>query len=292
MVQTPKTGTIPTTLARLSTAFVLSVVMLIAQEPAETPTSTPTEITERDQNGSSHQSNATNDENQPTTPERSTQENSESEPINQSSALPWWLTALGTLLVPVLTCLLVVVAVLQFRLAKVIYYATHRPRLRVRNVVVPSFEKLNEETPMSEVEKAFQQGLAGSYFDVANIGSTQGTLVYCDVKIHFAENLRMARPHGDGSGIQIMEKIKIAGGESRRLKIPNPGPLDPEQIARFTVRNIPPPLKDNSINAYLIGVMKYRDGNDVVRETAICRKFNNSTVRFEPVDDPDYSYED
>ncbi len=289
MVQTPKTAMISATLARLSAAVVLSVVVLAAQEPAETPTSTPTEISERDQDDSSNQSNAPNDEDQPTTLERTTQENSEPEPINQSLDLPWWIGVLGpalTFLLVVVTFLLVVTARRQYKLDEVIYYAMHRPRLRVRNVVVPSFEKLNRETPMLEVEEAFQRGLAGSYFHVANLGNTPGTLILCDVRIHFAENLRMERPHGDGTGKQIMEEIEIAGGESRRIEIPNPGPLDPEQIVRFIG------LDDNSTNAYLIGVMKYRDGNDVVRETAICRKFNKSTGRFEPVDDSDYSYED
>ena len=46
------------------------------------------------------------------------------------------------------------------------------------------------------------------------------------------------------------------------------------------------------LDAYVVGVLKYKDRNGLVRKTSICRKFDRKKLRFLTVSDPDYEYTD
>ena len=91
---------------------------------------------------------------------------------------------------------------------------------------------------------------------------------------------------------QIKEKIEIAGGESRRMSIPCKVFTD-QDWARITSHGKDYGLSDaTDLDAYVVGVLKYKDRVGLERQTSICRKFDREELRFLPGSDPDYEYED
>ena len=162
----------------------------------------------------------------------------------------------------VFTMALAVVAVLQLILNKRIFYATHRPRLLVRNIVVPQL--------------AYQQGFDVT-FDVVNAGSTVGKLVSGSAHISITSALGMKHPDENPFIFGQLE-----GGESRSETV-RIDTLAPDLICR---------LIDGNALFYVIGVLRYEDSRGVKRKTGFCRKFNPDTARFEAEKDPDYEYAD
>ena len=195
-----------------------------------------------------------------------------------------WLSLLLSFVIVCFTGVLACVAWKQFRIAREAHCVMHRPKLRVRNVFVPDLDALIGDGPKSAMP---------SEYDVVNVGRTKANLTACDSRIIITNNLGLHHLRLDILEKQVEKKIGIAGGETCRMKIPDPKPLNKEVLARFTVPTGPDfPYPGNNLDAYVIGFLKYRDAIGLVRQTAFCRKFNRATERFDPVDDPDYEYED
>ena len=176
----------------------------------------------------------------------------------------------------VFTGVLAVVAGLQLRLNRRIFYATSRPRLRVRNIVVPQLDKLNRRTSMNEVDQAFQEGLNVT-FDVVNVGSTVGKSISGSAHVSITRALRMKHPDEKPFIFGQLE-----GGESR-IETTRIERLDPNLIIK---------LINGDVSFYVIGVLRYEDSFGVKRKTGYCQKFNPDTGRFEPEKDPNYEYTD
>lgn len=260
----------PTT--RVVAAAVLSLVVLAAQVPSDPPTPTPSEVNGEKQSSSGNQSTNTN--------EVEPLEGIETGPVSTNA----WLSLSLSFLIVLFTGVLAYVAWKQCRIAREAHYVMHRPKLRVRNVFVPDLDALIGDGPKSDIP---------SEYDVVNVGGTKANLTACDSRIIITNNLGLHRLRFDILEKQVEKKIGIAGGETCRMKIPDPEPLNEEVLARFTVPTGPDfPYSSNNLDAYVIGFLKYRDAIGLVRQTAFCRKFNRATERFDPADDPDYEYED
>ena len=208
-----------------------------------------------------------------TTPVQNDETDDGNEPGQGDNGQIEWFTNVALVVV---TMALAVVAVLQLILNRRIFYATHRPRLLVRNIVVPQLDKLNRNTPMNEMEEAYQQGFDVT-FDVVNAGSTVGKSVSGSAHISITSALRMKHPDEKPFIFGQLE-----GGESRSETV-RIDTLAPDLICR---------LIDGDVLCYVIGVLRYEDSGGVKRKTGFCRKFNPDTARFEAEKNPDYEYTD
>ena len=162
------------------------------------------------------------------------------------------------------------------------YYAANSPKLRIENITFPQLGKFNRETPLNEMEEAYQQGFVGCYFDLVNIGISQARLITGYAQLCITEKLGMQNSLGDGMRFQIKE-TRLAPSESRMIKVPDIEQRDPHLMCRFI---------DGEITAYLIGDLKYTNRIRVLRRFRFCHKFNHAMQRFEPAKEPDYEQED
>ena len=170
-----------------------------------------------------------------------------------------------------------------FRLERRMHNTTHRPELKVRNIVIPEL-----------VERIKQNSSSGKSweFEVFNAGGTAAKLVTARSRLFdffTREGLPMQRPIIDKREDQAGQGITIASGESRRIKIPVRD-IDNDTISRIRDRT-PPNMTNTDKDAYVLGFLRYRDSDGLERETRFCRKLDIEKLRFYPVDDPDYEYE-
>lgn len=155
---------------------------------------------------------------------------------------------------------------------------THRPKLVVRNVVIPSLEVLNRLTSMRDIFDAMDLGRLEGYFQLANVGNTEATIERVRDRILIGLRLPMERQYVDNP----TSGLRLAAGES--------------QSVRFTPLVIPyatqVALMNEVTEVYVMGLITYTDGLGIRRETAFCRKLDRELRRLVPVVDQDYEYSD
>lgn len=281
--------------SRFLVTAILSLVVSAAQVPSEQTDPSPSEATGDQQSSPSDQSTNTDGldslEEVETGPEPAT-----SEQVTQPQAPPGYKPpedanqrsasygSISTWMVTVFTAALTIVAILQFLLSRQVFHSTHRPKLRVRNVVIP-------DLPESFGKGALSNQSAWTC-DVVNTGGTPATLTFFNIHLvamHHPskeENI-YSRPQN-----QIEEKIEIAGGESRTMIIPYTAFTDRDWACIITHGKDHGLSDATDLDAYVVGVLKYKDRNGLERQTSICRKFDRKELRFLPGSDPDYEYED
>lgn len=183
---------------------------------------------------------------------------------------------ISTVLIAVATGVLAFFTWLQYELNKRAFYATNRPRLRVRRTVV-----LKVSPGPNILLHYLQTGFSVQY-SVTNIGGTKAAIVQKSIGLHIVDDI------GVGN-LEPQWKNDLLG----ETEVPVGDPL--VGISPKTLR-----LKDYEFRgvvqgrlfAYIIGGIRYKDGNGVPYETAFCRRFNPDTNRFERVENSDYEYED
>lgn len=275
-----------TLVTRLHVAAILSSVILAAQVPSEPTTPAPRVVSEETADGEPTEDvrtvGAVPEDDESTTQSQAGAGNQQSSPANQQ------LTPKGGVsagLVTVFTGLLAIVAILQVCLAKRMFYSTHRPKLRVRNVVIPELvNRFGEDSHSSE------QGMWAC--DVVNVGGTPATITFCNVHLTAMNRALIEKPLYSTTENQVEEKIEIAGGEAHRMIIPYTVFTD-QDWASIRIHGKDRGLSDaTDLYAYVVGVLKYKDKIGLERRTAICRKFDRKSLRFIVEPDPDYEYED
>ena len=111
---------------------------------------------------------------------------------------------------------LLIVAIFQYKLNRRVFYSTHRPRLRIRNVIVEELDRIyNGKMSLSEIDELprYHRG----YFKVANIGNTEATMIGHFMIFLMTNNLPMNIPvHWDTDS-----DSKLASGEFRYFHLPN-----------------------------------------------------------------------
>ena len=119
-------------------------------------------------------------------------------------------------------------------------------------------------------------------YSVTNIGGTKATITQESIGLHVVEDI------GVGN-IEPQWKNDLWGGTEVPVGEPFVGAsLKTLKLKDYEFKG----LKQGILFAYIIGGVRYKDGNGVPYETAFCRKFNRRTGRFEKVADRDYEYED
>jgi hypothetical protein len=152
---------------------------------------------------------------------------------------------------------------------------THRPKVVVRNIVIPELTKLNRRTPMNE----FTQKLTG-YYTVANTGGIAATINHVIEGTWCEKGLPMERPDRKQPGRKV--NIALAPGESKEVDFLSITLSERDATALI--------FGDSS--AYFLVRIRYADEKGFVRETSACRKFDPDAMSFTRVDNPDYEYAD
>ena len=154
------------------------------------------------------------------------------------------------------------------RLARDEFNATHRPRIRVRRVIL-------ENDPITHDDRV-------SYM-IANVGESPAHITGGMVNITY--RFRTLGP----PNLQRIEGVNIAQetlrpGEQHIYSI-----IKEDVMAEFQFER-PSPYEVHSSILYCYGFIRYTDDLGALRETSFCRLFERD--RFVGINNPDYEYED
>jgi hypothetical protein len=164
------------------------------------------------------------------------------------------------------------------------FLATHRPRLRVRHVTIPTPDYLGDPTLFFVHGAPISGGLV-----VVNVGGTKAKIIESRYRIYFTK--------GELPAIALEEEFR------KNLLMPGQilevGESCGTPINDTIVMEPPPPGVDAELRAfardgwklYVMGQIRYQDEGGADRFMGFCRE-RQSSGRFRAVDDPDYEYED
>lgn len=149
------------------------------------------------------------------------------------------------------------------------FLASHRPKIIVRNIFF--------STSVTE-----GQSPKKNHFYIANVGDSVANVVWAGIWVFHSVNIKfdelpMERPYESKDG-NISIVAKLHPGEGLRLPI---GDADLSlNIVDGMFADIP----------YVMGWVAYLDDRGINRRTYFCRRWNEATGRYRPIDDPDYEY--
>jgi hypothetical protein len=157
------------------------------------------------------------------------------------------------------------------------YLQTHRPKLRVRNIVIKG--------------SLFVMGFpVRGQFYIDNVGGTNATVEesHCEILWNVA-GLPMERPYeGQGFGHEV--KNFISKGTVIKGSVGTTAQFDTSPAPYPTIE---PPGITKQNRAFFMGWIDYRDDTGLLRRTAFCREFQqrNGSARFYRTNDKDYDFE-
>jgi hypothetical protein len=166
------------------------------------------------------------------------------------------------------------------------FIASHRPQIRVRNIVVnPPRLADGRILPLFSTGHA----ISGQLF-VVNVGGSRADILdgHCTVFWTQQGQLPMRRPYeGRDDNLNIASRTLLSGQSTF-------GPFRsdnvlPAEVFRIAGNEI------GSWNLYVMGWIRYMDRNNDERRTSFCsefRRIGGSEGRFYKVDDPDYEREE
>ncbi|HEY2346581.1 MAG TPA: hypothetical protein VGH80_12000 [Xanthomonadaceae bacterium] len=155
----------------------------------------------------------------------------------------------------------------------------HRPKLRVRNIIVnePSFPK--------------GRRIAGRFI-VSNVGGARAHIEACRCDVLWGlRGLPMESPFAGRVENSMQSKPTIAAGAYEEGQFCSDNNYDGNGQAKPHEAD---PRTDWPWGVYVLGWIDYIDDLAIRRRTVFCRQLENhgGIFRFHPVDDPDYEYED
>jgi hypothetical protein len=170
-------------------------------------------------------------------------------------------------------------AALQAKTAERSFFAAHRPRLVVRRIVC-------FESPAS--------GISVKY-SVHNIGDSIGTILSVSERIWLPQAMDNlpATPH---YGAVSFREVRLESGSSETFEYRAPPDLQGEldfrlgfgrRVGKGIGAQTPIPS-----SILFLGYIDYIDHASAKRQTAFLRTFNFETERFDPINHPEYEYQD
>lgn len=174
----------------------------------------------------------------------------------------------------------------QHAIGRLQFLVTHRPRLRVRHVLI--------------VDPGEHIGLNGLFFDhgkeikgglvVVNVGGSKATIVKSDYRIYFSKT---GLPVGIAPYEKSAHALLIVGqylqvGESCATPILDTIIMEPPSPGIDAELRV---FERDGWKIYVMGQIQYQDEGGADRFMGFCRE-RGSDGRFCSVDDPDYEYED
>jgi hypothetical protein len=153
---------------------------------------------------------------------------------------------------------------------------TQRPKLIVRNIVIPELERMKPDTPNELLDYL----LRGRFY-VANVGGIMAEIREVHSQLYIVDNaaLPMECPYESVAG-SAMKNTWISPGTAL--------PILMDQIT-LTVSDFAK-IVHRLTSVYIMGFVLYSDDLGNVRQTAFCRRFNHESRRFSKVKDPDYEH--
>ncbi len=163
----------------------------------------------------------------------------------------------------------------QINLSRDEFISTHRPRLKIKRVFLSETHAI---MPGQELDGTIE---------IVNIGGTNATIVGSKYRIYIGKFDYTIVPHYVPPNSLPGGKVEIARGV--RLSFELIDRVDNDAAEMGTM--IRPHSGPGGWHVYIIGEIRYADGNGRVRYLGFCRELG-SDGRFRPVDDPEYEYED
>jgi hypothetical protein len=158
--------------------------------------------------------------------------------------------------------------------------AIHRPKVRIRNVVVHPAQAFFQ----ARFARFAANELVHGQLYMANVGGTPAHIkeTLCEV-FWINAPLPMERPYEGRDGITFND-VTIVAGSSYPLPFASDKLLSPDAFQGITT--------DGSWRIYVMGWVEYEDDRKIRRRTAFCREYDRSRHRFFPVQDADYEHEE
>ncbi|HEY2069648.1 MAG TPA: hypothetical protein VGG48_08865 [Rhizomicrobium sp.] len=182
------------------------------------------------------------------------------------------LTALATIAVAAFTLTLYFATSMQGRLAQASidlgraeFIASHRPRLKVRSVHL-----------------GYATNATGSpiKFTIINTGDSDALVVVSRIcSIFMSDALRLLPPPYENRG-DIGERT-IEPGRFWDVQVPGVAVDYPSENVR-----------KHGMELHLLGHIIYKDNRGRYFSTGFCRRWHVDSMRFQPIDDPEYEYEE
>lgn len=173
----------------------------------------------------------------------------------------------------------------QKEIARHDYLYTHRPRIRIRNVVVHP-----EQNPPLAL---FAPGhLVSGQFYISNIGSSDAVITAIGAWVEVlhkgrperVSSLPTERPY-EGKNPDTVN-VRLEAGGSYPISFQSENVL-PDGV--YLLSHLPP---DDWWKIYVMGFIEYSDGLKTPRRTAFCRVWSPISGRFSAVQDTDYEHEE
>jgi hypothetical protein len=176
----------------------------------------------------------------------------------------------------------------QHALGGLQFLATHRPKLRIRHVILDE----SAGDVLGFIPWDHGDEIKGSLI-VVNAGGTKATIIESRYRIFFTQT---GLPAGEAPYDTTFNELLIVGqeldvGESNAIplsdKIEMWGIMAPTEDGTRTLRR----FEQENWSVYVMGQIRYRDEGGVERFMGFCRK-RMRNGRYRPVKSPDYEYED
>lgn len=177
------------------------------------------------------------------------------------------------------------------QMASAEYVASHRPKLRIRNIVVDPPKSEN-----GQIWPLLHPGhlVCGQLF-IANVGGNRADILDGHCLVFWNKGGLPMRPPYEGGGDNLRAlRRTLLSGESTPVAFQSNQPMDGggPTIGRDVI---------GGTNLYVMGWVTYADKNNDVRQTCFCREFRlidkdkrmlGADGRFLPVDNLDYEHEE
>jgi hypothetical protein len=167
------------------------------------------------------------------------------------------------------------------------FHASHRPRMRVRNINVSSVGTVESWMYNRRLARAYAGDAFSGQFFIANVGEGDGRIrEACIMFIANKSTLPMRRPYEGDDGNLFGSKAWMRSGESNPMPFTETGIFAnkaPGDVVDFDLM----PL-------FALGWIEYEDRSGSVRRTAFCRRYDPTLGRFDHFAEagPDYEHED
>jgi len=185
-----------------------------------------------------------------------------------------------TVLLLIFTGGLWVTSIWQWNIANKTLALQFRPKLIVRNFEIP----LRLEGGNAKYYFIRNELVSGQFY-VANIGDGPATITESLCIVYWQKGLvlPMRRPYeGNDGNNPVAGKIEPGGRLTAVFQSEELLPISQIEIGMMGYPYSP------SWRVYIMGWIEYSDDLGIGRRTAFCRRFDPTTNRFMPVDDPDY----
>ena len=226
--------------------------------------------------------------------------------------------SLYTCILAIFTAVLAIVSIVQgiflFRAEKISrrmieftakeFITNHRPRLRVRNIVVrPAYEGIFGIKTNSIIQGVARtllgdgKHVTGQLY-ISNVGGSQAEITGVKVCVEWYQRVRndLARSeYFDGLPMERCYEginpdvvtITLKAGESTPMPFQSDEPMD-------KAGNIMYDKADNGHywDMFVLGFVEYKDSSGIKRRTAFCRKYDCRRYCFVAVENPDYEHEE